>query len=118
MSSAITLMRYKGFFGSINASIDDNCLFGKLEFIRPLVNYEGNTPTELKQAFEEAVDDYVSDCEARKIEPEKPFKGSFNIRIGEDRHMRVATFVNNKKFKSINDFVIQAIDHELERVSV
>lgn len=117
MSGTTHLMRHKGYFGSINASVDDNCLFGKLEFIRPLVNYEGNTPAELKQAFEEAVEDYLADCSAKGIEPEKPFKGSFNVRIGKDRHMRVASLVSARKIKSINDFVIQAIDHELERAS-
>lgn len=118
MSSASNHMRHKGFFGSINASVEDNCLFGKLEFIRPLINYEGNTPAELKQAFEEAVDEYLADCAKQGIEPEKPFKGSFNVRIGEDRHMRVASVVSSEKIKSINEFVIQAIDHELERRSV
>lgn len=117
MSNATDLMKHKGYFGSISASVEDNCLFGKLEFIRPLVNYEGNTPAELKQAFEDAVDDYLADCNEKGIEPEKPFKGSFNIRIGEDRHMRVASIVSTKKIKSINEFVIQAIDHELERAS-
>lgn len=117
MSNTTNLMRYNGFFGSISASVEDNCLFGKLEYIRPLVNYEGNTPAELKQAFEEAVDDYLADCKAKEIEPEKPFKGSFNIRIGEDRHMRVASIVNARKIKSINEFVIQAIDNELKRAS-
>lgn len=117
MSNTTVLMKHKGFFGSISASIEDNCLFGKLEFIRPLVNYEGNTPTELKRAFEEAVNDYLADCEEKGIAPEKPFKGSFNVRIGKDRHMRVASLVSAKKIKSINEFVIQAIDHELERES-
>lgn len=118
MSSTTNLLKYNGFFGSINASIEDNCLYGKLEFIRPLVNYEGDTPEQLKQAFEAAVEDYLADCKAKGIEPEKPFKGSFNVRIGEDRHMRVASIVSAKKIKSINEFVIQAIDHELERASV
>jgi len=118
MSGTTNLMRYNGFFGSINASVEDNCLYGKLEFIRPLVNYEGNTPAELKIAFEEAIDDYLADCKVKGIEPEKPFKGSFNVRIGEERHMRVASLVSTKKIKSINEFVIQAIDHELERASI
>jgi len=32
-------MHYKGYYGSIEASVEDNCLFGKLQFIRALVSY-------------------------------------------------------------------------------
>lgn len=76
MSSTANLMEYNGFFGSISESVEDKCLYGKLEYIRPLVNYQGNSPTELKQAFEKAVDDYLADCKAKGIAPETPVKGS------------------------------------------
>ncbi|MGL6158944.1 type II toxin-antitoxin system HicB family antitoxin [Microbulbifer sp.] len=111
------LMKYKGYYGSIEASEEDNCLFGKLEYIRPLVNYEGETVAELRQAFEEAVNDYLADCEKRGEEPEKPCKGSFNVRVGQQRHLRMAMYVGKgRPAKSINDLVVKAIDHELERL--
>jgi len=37
------LLKHKGYFGSFEASVEDNCLFGKLEFIRSLVAFEGET---------------------------------------------------------------------------
>ena len=45
----MSLFRYKGFYGSAQASIEDHCLFGKLEFIEPLVSYEGQNVVELEQ---------------------------------------------------------------------
>ncbi|SDB08709.1 hypothetical protein SAMN03159382_00875 [Pseudomonas sp. NFACC23-1] len=65
-------LQYKGYVGSIEASTDDNCLFGKLLSIRALVSYEGQTVTELEMAFREAVDDYlqtVSSSEKTNTEP-------------------------------------------------
>jgi len=112
----MSTMKYKGYYGSIEASPEDNCLYGKLEYIRPLVSYEGQTVAELQQAFHEAVDDYLADCERLGVEPEKPCKGSFNVRVGQQRHLRIALLVGKgKSAKSINDFVVRAIDHELER---
>lgn len=117
MADKTSFMTYKGFYGSVEASIEDNCLYGKLQFIRPLISYEAQTPIELKKAFEAAVDDYLQDCNLQGIEPEKPCKGSFNVRIGPDRHLLLAMNVGEgRSAKSINDLVIQAIDHELERL--
>ncbi len=113
MAGKNELMTHKGYYGSIVASIEDNCLYGKLEYIRPLVSYEGQTLAELQAAFEGAVEDYLADCAKDRIEPEKPCKGSFNIRIGQERHLQLAMYVG-KQAKSINDLVVQAIDHELE----
>ncbi len=56
------LLQYRGCYGSIETSAEDNCLFGKLLFIRALVNYEGETVAELQAAFREAVDDYLATC--------------------------------------------------------
>lgn len=56
------LLQHRGYYGSIETSTEDNCLFGKLLFIRTLVNYEGETVVELQATFREAVDDYLATC--------------------------------------------------------
>lgn len=110
------MMQYKGYFGSIDASTEDNLLFGKLEFIKALVSYEGETVTGLKEAFEAAVDDYLQYCKETGVSAEKPFKGTFNVRVGPERHARIMQYVHQNRLKSLNDFVSQAIDHELDRL--
>lgn len=57
-----TLLHYRGYHGSIEASPEDNCLYGKVQFIRALVSYEGETVAQLDAAFREAVDDYLHTC--------------------------------------------------------
>lgn len=106
------MLEYKGYFGSIDASVEDDVLFGKLEFISALVNYEGETVQALKAAFEEAVDDYLATCKAKGYEPELPCKGSFNVRVGHDLHLAAA--VKAKELGvSLNDFVRNAISGSL-----
>ena len=39
--------------------------------------------------FHRAVDEYLALCEEKGEEPEKPFKGSFNIRISPELHKRL-----------------------------
>lgn len=104
------MLEYKGYYGSIDASIEDDILFGKLEFISALVNYEGETVQELKTAFEEAVDDYLETCKAKGYEPELPCKGSFNVRVGHDLHLAAAVKAKELGI-SLNDFVRNALSN-------
>ena len=101
------MFEHKGYLGSIEASVEDGILFGKLVFISALVNYEGETVPELKAAFEVAVDDYLATCTEKGYEPETPCKGSFNVRVGHELHLAVA--VKAKELGvSLNDFVRNA----------
>lgn len=51
------ILQYKDFIGSVHFNAADEIFFGKIEGIDDLVSFEGNTVSELKQAFEEAVND-------------------------------------------------------------
>lgn len=68
------ILRYRGYIGSIEFSDEDNCLFGKVIGIRSLISYEGTSVAELKQDFQDSVDDYLELCSENNIEPEKPYE--------------------------------------------
>lgn len=42
-------LKYKSFLSSVEYSVDDNCLFGKVMFIKSLLTYEGETLQELEK---------------------------------------------------------------------
>ncbi|MDR0233428.1 MAG: type II toxin-antitoxin system HicB family antitoxin [Zoogloeaceae bacterium] len=102
------MLNYRGYYGSIEASPEDNCLFGKLLFIRALASYEGQTVAELEQAFHDAVDEYLADCEAAGQSPEIPCKGSFNVRIGHDLHLAASVEAARRSI-TLNDLTRQAL---------
>ena len=106
-------MQYKGYYGSIEASTEDNCLYGKLLFIRPLVNYEGHTVAELEAAFHEAVDDYLATCQQQGVAPQVPCKGSFNVRVGHDLHL-AAVLAAARHNVTLNDLTRQALREYLQ----
>lgn len=105
------LLMHKGIYGSVHFSTDDSVFYGKLEMIDDLVLFEGENVKELKKAFIEAVDDYLSLCKEIGKEPLKPFKGSFNIRIAPDVHRE--TYESALRLGlSLNQYVQKAIQDE------
>lgn len=84
------VLEYKGYIGTVEFSAADNILFGKVIGINGLVSYEGDSINTLREDFEAAVDDYLEMCEEKGIEPQKCYKGSFNIRISPELHRTIA----------------------------
>ena len=106
------MIAYKGYYGSVHYSDEDQIFHGKIEFIRSLVSYEGTDVRSLRTAFEEAVDDYLKLCEEENREPDRPFKGSFNIRTGTDLHRRAVLFAKSKG-TNLNSIVTDALEKYL-----
>lgn len=105
-------MEYKGYWGSAHYSDEDEVFHGKLEGIRDLVTFEADDAKELKKHFREAVDDYLEWCQARGKTPDRPYKGTFNVRVGPDLHRRAALFAaaSNRK---LNAVVAEALERYL-----
>lgn len=103
---------YNGYTGSLDISTEDDCLFGKILFIEDLITYEGETPRKLEEAFQEAVDRYVAYCEKTGKSPNKPYSGSFNVRVGEDLH-RAACVAAAEYGQNLNEFVCSSISEKL-----
>ncbi len=108
---------YKGYYGIVDYSYEDEIFIGKLLGIKDLVNFEAENAKEVKKEFESAVDDYLAICEELGDEPNKPFKGSFNIRIPSELH-RKASIVSESKKISLNEFVKTAIMKEVESLGM
>ena len=53
------LMKYKEYLGSVNYNDEDEILYGKVEYIRSLISYEGQDLESIRASFHEAVDDYL-----------------------------------------------------------
>ena len=108
------MMRYKGYYGSVDFDPDEPIFYGKVEFIKALLSYESNNAKDIKKAFEQAVDDYLELCESKKIAPEKAFKGSFNVRTGHQLHEKIA-LVAQAEDMSINKFICITLDRVCTR---
>jgi len=83
------MMKYKDYYGSVNFNDDDDVFYGRIEFIKALISYEGTDVTSLRKAFQEAVDDYLLLCEESGEKPEKSFKEVFNVKIDQQLHRKL-----------------------------
>ena len=105
-------MEYKGYIGSVELSEEDALFYGKVLGIRALISYEGTNAAELVADFHGAVDDYLELCAQSGTEPEKAYKGSFNVRISPELHKQavIAAMSHNM---SLNSFVETSIQQAL-----
>ena len=83
-------IEYKGYIGSVEFSAEDGVFFGKVQGVRSLISYEGTNAAELLSDFHSAVDEYLAMCAEDGVEPEKAYKGSFNVRVSPELHQAVA----------------------------
>ena len=108
-------LKHKGYLGSVEFSHEDDCLVGKVQFINDLIMYEGECLLEIKSSFQSAVDEYLDYCRQEGIEPNKPFKGSLNVRLGEELHRKCAqqALVSGR---SLNQFIVEAAESHVAAV--
>ncbi len=97
-------LEYNKYIGTVNFSAGDAVFYGKLEGIDDLVLFEGDTVVELKSAFIDAVDDYIEMCKEIGKEPNKTYKGVFNIRVPSEVHKQISIIATKKEMK-LNELI-------------
>lgn len=111
------LLKHKGYTGTVEYSLTDGVLHGKVLFVADLITYESESIAGLRGAFEDALDDYLETCREIGKEPDRPASGAFNVRTGEDRHQALI-LRSLREGETLNSIVNQAIDQFLESASV
>lgn len=106
------VLSYKGYNGSVEFSSDDEIFFGKINGIRDVVTFEADTVQKLKRHFKEAVDDYIDTCAKLDKDPDKEYKGSFNVRVKPSLHRKAAIKSASLKI-SLNQLVEKALEKEV-----
>lgn len=108
------VLTYKGYIGSVHYNAEDDVFHGRIEGIRDLISFEGRSVEELKKAFHEAADDYLEFCSQVNKKPEKPYRGSFNVRIDPEIHRQIAIKAAISGI-SLNQFVQKALEKAVAR---
>ena len=114
-----SILEYKGYHTKIEFDSIDMVLRGKIEGINDYVDFECEDPKCVEAEFHKAVDDYLEFCKEVGKEPEKEYKGTFNVRIAPELHKKFVIFAM-KNGESLNSAVEKAIRkcvYESEKVS-
>jgi predicted HicB family RNase H-like nuclease len=106
------ILKYKDYEGTAELDMSRGVCRGKILFINDLVTYEAASPADLQKEFEAAVDDYLDTCEEVGKEPQRPFRGAFNVRVPQVLH-RSAAIRAVADCVSLNEVVVRALEDYL-----
>lgn len=101
-------MEYKGYHGKVDFDEEAEIFHGEVINVKDVITFEGKSVDELKQAFQDSVDDYLAFCKERGEAPEKPYSDRFVIRTDPELHKKIA-FEAQRKGKSLNSYVNEAL---------
>ena len=104
-------LAYEGFAARVEFSSEDDCFIGHIAGIQDVVGFHGETVSELKAAFEEAVNDYLATCKKVGKAPQKPYSGKLMLRVSPEIHAAVA-IAAELSGQSINQWASDALNRE------
>ena len=105
-------MEYKGYYAKVEFDDDADIFHGEVVNLRDVITFEGETVQQLKQAFQDSVDDYLEFCAKSGENPEKPYSGKFVVRIEPELHKNVTVEVRRAGL-SLNAWVADTISKAL-----
>ena len=79
-------LTYKGYTARIDFDDRDNIFVGRLLGIKDVIAFHADNVTDLREAFIEAVDDYLEACEAIGKTPDKAASGRLLLILSPDIH--------------------------------
>lgn len=103
------IMTYKGYAARIDYDDEDGFFTGRVAGIRDGVGFHANTVEGLREAFHEAVEDYIETCTKIGKEPQKAYSGQVMFRVSPDVH-RKAALAAELSGKSLNQWAEEVLD--------
>ncbi|MCB0406636.1 MAG: type II toxin-antitoxin system HicB family antitoxin [Bdellovibrionales bacterium] len=107
-------MKYKGFIGKVEYDESGKVFHGEVLGVADTITFQGQSVKELEKAFKDSVDDYLEFCKQEGLEPQKSVSGETRLRMGEERHIKVA-LISEQEGKSMNEWLIEAIDQKIKQ---
>ncbi|MBU1966127.1 MAG: type II toxin-antitoxin system HicB family antitoxin [Proteobacteria bacterium] len=108
-------LKYNKYVGTVQLDAEDCILHGHVLGINDVISFEGSSVAELEQDFKAAIDDYFKTCRKIGKEPEKPFKGAFNLRLDPSLHEMLVTGAL-REGKTLNAFVKDVLERAISEM--
>ena len=111
------MMEYKNYHAQIEYDSEDEIFVGRVYGIVDSLNFHGTSVAELEEMFHQSIDNYLRMCEETGKEPDKEFKGSFNVRISPELHRGISLQAALEGV-SLNQYVSRALERSLTSARV
>ena len=105
----MNVMTFEGYSARIEFDAEDEIFFGRLAGISDVIGFHADNVSDLKQAFHDAVDDYVETCRKLGKAPQKPYSGKMMFRVDPEIHARAAKAAELAG-KSLNQWAEDVLD--------
>lgn len=106
-------MSHKGYTARVEYDERDNIFVGRILGIRSIISFHGETVTELRSEFEQAVKEYLDECKREGVAPEKPASGKLLLRVPPEVHGR-ALVAAQAAGKSLNQWATEVLQHAVQ----
>jgi predicted HicB family RNase H-like nuclease len=103
------MIEYKGYTGVIEFDPELRVFTGHVIDLRDEIYFEGDSVESLEASMHRAVDHYLAVCESRAEEPERPFSGKLNVRLGTELH-RAAALAAAAEGESLNNWLVRVVE--------
>lgn len=107
------MMEYKGYFGRVEFDDSVNAFVGSVVNCRDTITFQATDVASLVEAFHDSVDDYLDWCASEGVQPEKPYSGKLQLRLGEELHKAVA-LAAAAEGESINAYITRKLREDVE----
>jgi predicted HicB family RNase H-like nuclease len=104
----MSAMHHKGYTARIEFDDRDNIFVGRVLGLRAIISFHGATVKELRKAFAHAIDDFLEDCKAQGVKPEKPVSGQILLRVPPEVH-GAALVAAQASGKSLNQWATEVL---------
>ena len=107
-------MEYKGYIAAIEYDESVDLLHGRVINAgpSPVATFEASDVEGLKHEFRTSIDQYLTLCEERGIEPQKPFSGKVLLRLGSSLHRQV-TLASIDDGITLNAWIKKALEEKV-----
>lgn len=108
-----SMLEYKGYRAIVSYDGDDELFVGEVFGVNDSLNFHGASVEELKQSFHDCIDNYLMICQQIGKQPEREFKGMFNVRISPSLHREISLMACRQNI-SLNQYVTQALTESVK----
>lgn len=108
------MLIYKGYLGHVTYDDEAGVLHGDVVNLRlTVITFQGQTVEEVKRAFVDSVDDYLTWCQQRGVEPEAPLSAQVASMVEPDVYDAIHARAKAEQ-KSVDETVASLLKFALE----
>jgi len=107
------MIEYNGYTAVIDFDSELKLFTGHVVDLRDEIYFEGDSVSALEASMRRAVDHYLDVCRIRAEEPERPFSGKLNVRLGSQLH-RAAALAAASEGESLNNWLVRVVKDAAE----